>query len=105
MRSIGLEPLRTQERDRGRVNATTDAAVTPGDRTASIGGVKPFEAGYTKGADAANAFTTSSVPTNAIRIHEVLYANVKSPGEVRRVGRNMVYVACDVIRPTKEGKR
>ena len=100
-----MEPLRAQQRDCGRVNATTNTAVTPGERTASIGGMEPLQAGYTKSADAANALASPSVPTDAIRIHKVFYADVKSPGEVRCVGRNMVHVACDVIRPTKEGKR
>ena len=80
-------------------------SVTPGERTSSVGGAKPFEAGYTKSADAADALTSPSVPTHAIRIHKILYTNVKSPGEVRCVGRNMMHVACDVIRPTKEGER
>ena len=66
--------------------------------------MEPFKAGYTKSADAANALTSPSAPMNAVRVHKVLDANVKSPGEVRCVGRNMMHIACDVVRPTKKGK-
>ncbi len=105
VRSFRLEPLWAQQRDCGRDNAATDTAVTPGERTASVSGMEPFKASYTKSADAANAPMSPSVPANAVRIHKILYAYVQSSGEVRCVGRNMVHVACDVIRPTKEGKR
>jgi hypothetical protein len=67
--------------------------------------MKPLSASFAEARFTLVARTNPSVLMDAISVHEILNADTKSPGEVKCVGSNMMHIACDIIRPTKNGKR